>query len=86
MPEFNAKPPLISESNSLTVAHSPQPQEPLPSSESMSYTVANAASPSLEQEQKPSGPLSATTIKVVNSVLRAKVNEAAVMRDTYEDV
>lgn len=89
MSEFRPQPPITSESNSVTVAHSPQPsQSGIPPYGSMSYTVANAAPATIERggaERESSKPLSATAIRVVESVLHAKVNEANVRRDTSED-
>ncbi len=88
MSEFRTQPPISSESNSVTV-HSPQPsQSGIPPYGSMSYTVTNAAPATIERggaERESSKPLSATAIRVVESVLHAKVNEAHVRRDTSED-
>jgi hypothetical protein len=89
MSEFRPQPPVSSESNSVTVAHSPQPsQSGIPTYGSMSYTVANAAPATIERgsgERESSKPLSATAIRVVESVLHARVNEANVRRDSCED-
>jgi hypothetical protein len=88
MSEFKPRPPLTSESNSVTLAHSTQPpQDGIPSYSSMSYTVANAVPPTIEMNEttrETSKPLSAVAIRVVNSVLQAKVNESAIRRDQDE--
>lgn len=87
MSNLKPRPPITSESNSVSVVNCPEPsQSGVPTYGSMSYTVVNAAlvtSQSAESER--SKPLSATSIRVVNSVLRAKVNESAVRRDRDED-
>lgn len=88
MSEFRPRPPISIESNSVTVAHSPQPsQSGIPPYGSVSYTVANAAPATIERstDRESSKPLSATAIRVVESVLQAKVSEANVRRDTSED-
>lgn len=86
MSELEPRPTITSESNSMTVAHSPQPQSGIPEYGSMSYTVANAAPIAVRDDaSQPSKPLSATAIRVVDSIVRAKVNEAAIRRDTSED-
>lgn len=86
MSEFEPRPPINSQSNSMTVVHSPQPQSGIPDYGSMSYTVVNAAPITVDDTaSKPSKPLSATAIRVVDSIVRAKVNESAIRRDTSEE-
>jgi hypothetical protein len=84
--EFKAKPPLTSDSNSVTVSHFPQPAESgIFPTDSMSCNSSQEAIMGPHLEDDTSKPLSAASIRVVNSVLRAKVNEAAVRRDRSED-
>jgi len=89
MPELNRQLPIGSESNSLTV-QSPQPsQSDVPSYGSMSYTVANAVPVTIDRgtaENAESQPLTAASVRVISSIVRTKVNEAAIRRDTSNDL
>jgi hypothetical protein len=89
MPEFKPQPPISSDSCSVTLEHSPQPaQSGIPSYGSMSYTVVNAAPAVIgrDHDKRETRPLSASAIRVVNSILHAKVNKAAIRRDKGEDI
>lgn len=85
MPEFKPQPPINSESTTAVVGvvnFTPQDQcRVLPSYSSMSYTVGNK-----QPEGLPSQPLSAGSIRVINSVLGARVPEEAILRDTNGDI
>lgn len=85
MSELKPRPPMTSDSNSMTVVHSPQPH--VPEYGSMSLTVVNAAPITVRDDaaSKPSKPLNASAIRVVDSIVRAKVNESAIRRDTSEE-
>jgi len=84
MSEFNkAQPQIKSESTTIVgvVHHAPpDPYKVAPCYGSMSYTVSDK-----QADATPSQPLSAGAVRVVNSVLSAKVSESAIRRDGSED-
>lgn len=82
MSELKPQPPRKSESTSIVgVVNFAHLSESVTTSySSNSYTVAAVGS------EQPSRPLSAATIRVVNSVLRARVRESAIMRETDGDM
>lgn len=83
--EFNKQPQVTSESTTITIvgpvnqAHS-DPFKVTGCYPSMSYTVGD------KSEGVPSQPLSAGAVRVVNSVLNARVSESAIRRDRNEDI
>lgn len=83
MQDFNKpQPPIRSESTTIIGVVNQAVPDPLKVAScfgSMSYTVSE------KQADAPSQPLSAGAVRVVNSVLDARVNEAAVRRDRGED-
>ena len=83
MPDFNKpQPPIKSESTTVIGVVNqavPDPFKVASCFGSMSYTVSE------NKSDAPSQPLSAGAVRVVNSVLDARVNEAAVRRDRSED-
>lgn len=84
MPDFNkAQPPVKSESTTIVGVVNqavPDPFKVTSCFGSMSYTVSDK-----HAEGAPSQPLSAGAVRVVNSVLDARVSEAAIRRDRSED-
>jgi|GEM_PF-5559242 len=87
MPDFNPRPPITSDSSSVTMSPCTQPTQGngVPSYSSMSYTVVNATPVVVQSNVEPPRPLNEATIRVINSVFHAKVNEAAIRRDESED-
>ena len=88
MPELKPQPPLpTSQSTTIVgVSNFVTPADPfrqLPTYGVTSYTVANVGVPT--DMGAPSQPLSAGAIRVVNSVLTARVPESSILRDSDED-
>ena len=88
MSELKPQPPLptgqsttiVGVSNFVTPA---DPFRQLPTYGVTSYTVANVGLPT--DTGAPSQPLSAGAVRVVNSVLNARVPENSILRDNDED-
>jgi len=86
MPESKQPIPDIGSTTIVGVCNNFVPTDPfrdLPTYSSMSYTVTPAAEN--QPEGAPSQPLSTAAIRVVNSVLNARVPESAIERDTDGD-
>lgn len=82
-PKPELPPPLESLSQSITivgVVNAAPSGIPVPSYASMSYTL-----PMTVEEDTRSKPLSQRAIRVVDSVIHARVRESAIQRDTDED-